>query len=235
MSARRILVAAGMTLAAGCADPSSPSIPAMASSHLADSAGSTSGAPVRLAFPEQNPGPPSYSELASDFVFHTERDAAIVFWRSTDCVPEDFNLLLNLDLTPAFPGGPPRPFVCPLTVEGVATWHDPAADPFPYQVRVRGSGAVPIWFVAWPELQASMSDSILTIAELVVLPSLRIGHASFYQESIMNSTQGQRHPSSATNARGLTDDGKPFRFHVSEKLQAGERDYLSVQIVIGTR
>jgi hypothetical protein len=92
---------------------------------------------------------------------------------------------------------------------------------------------VPIWLVAWPELQAAMSDSVLTITDLAGLPSLRIGYASFYQESVRNSTQGRRHPSSATVARGTMADGESFRLHVSEKLQGGERDYLSVQIEIG--
>ena len=233
MSTHRVLVAIGMAIASGCADPSGPTPPVMTSSHPADSAGSATGGPVRLAFPAQDPGPPFYSELASDFVFHTEEEAAVVFWRSTACIPDDFNLLLALDLTPAFPNGPPRPFLCPLTLEGVATWHDPATEPFPYLVKVRGSGAVPIWFVAWPELQAAMSDSILTITDLAGLPSLRIGYASFYQESVRNSTQGRRHPSSATVARGTMADGGDFRLHVSEKLQGGERHYQAVQIEIG--
>jgi hypothetical protein len=234
MRAHRLLIPFGAAIAVGCADPTSPSQPAVASFKIADSSGtSVTGAPVRLTFPGQDPGPPFYSEMAGDFLFHTEQEAAVVFWRQPECVPDDFNLLVNLDLTPAFPDGPPRPFLCPLTVEGVSTWHDPATDPFPYQVQVRGSGAVPIWFVAWPELQGAIGDGMLTIAELAGLPSLQIGYASFYQESVRNSTQGQRHPSSSTVARGTMADGGVFRLHVSEKLQGGERDYLSVQIEIG--
>ena len=60
-----------------------------------------------------------------------------------------------------------------------------------------------------------------------------IGYASFYQESVRNSTQGRRHPSSATVARGTMADGGDFRLHVSEKLQGGERHYQAVQIEIG--
>jgi hypothetical protein len=188
--------------------------------------------PVRLSFPDEYPGGPFYSELASDFVFHNDRDAAVVFWRQPDCVPADFNLLDFLDLTPAFPGGPPRPFLCTLAVEGVDTWHDPATDPFPFQEQVLGSGAVPVWFVSWPELQAAIGDGVLTISELQSLPSLRVGHASFYRESIRNSNQGNRHAGSTTNAQGVLTDGSVFRLHVSEKLQ-GERRFLQVLIEIG--
>jgi hypothetical protein len=92
---------------------------------------------------------------------------------------------------------------------------------------------VPIWFVAWPELQAAIDDGTLTIGELAGLPSLRIGYASFYQESVRNSTQGRRHPSSTTEARGPMADGRTFRLHVSKKLQDGVRSFLSVRIETG--
>ena len=49
----------------------------------------------------------------------------VFFYRSPDCVPADFNLLDSLDFTPAFPGGPPRPFLCELQIEGRALWHSP--------------------------------------------------------------------------------------------------------------
>jgi hypothetical protein len=85
---------------AGCADPASPRDPTAASPEAAAISASATGTPVRLTFPGESPGPPSYSELAPDFVFHTDRDAAIVFWRTPGCMPGDFNLLQNL--TPAY-------------------------------------------------------------------------------------------------------------------------------------
>jgi hypothetical protein len=233
MNPHRLLAPLGIAMTVSCTDPTHPTEPTGAPPKASASSSSGSGAPVRLAFPGESPGPPFYSELESEFLFHTDHDAAVVFWRQPGCIPDDFNLLDFLDLTPAFPNGPPRPLLCMLTVEGVETWHDPTTDPFPYQVQVRGSGAVPIWFVAWPELQAAIDDGTLTIAELAGLPSLRIGYASFYQESVRNSTQGRRHPSSTTEAHGPMADGRTFRLHVSEKLQDGVRSFLSVQIEIG--
>lgn len=231
MNPQRLLVPLGIVITVGCADPTPPTETetarvAPASTTIAR------GSQVRLPFPsDEDPGPPFYSELARDFLFHADQEAAIVFWRLPECIPADFNLLDFLDLTPAFPGGPPRPLLCSLTVEGVESWHDPAVDPFPFQAQVRGSGAVPIWFVSWPELQAAIGDGTLTIAELASLPSRRIGTATFYQESVRNSLQGNRHPSSTTDASGPMTDGGSFRLHVSEKLQGGERKYLSVHIV----
>jgi hypothetical protein len=229
LTAQRLLVPLAVVLTVGCADPTSPT---ETTTTAAASPKSAHGAPIRLAFPGDYPGGPFYSELAPDFVFHTDQEAAILFWRQPDCVPGDFNLLDFLDLTPAFPGGPPRPFLCTLTVHGVDTWHDPATDPFPFQEQVQGSGAVPVWFVSWPELEAAIDDGVLTIAELSSLPSLRIGHASFYRESIRNLNQGDRHAGSTTNAHGALTDGSPFRLHVSEQLQNGERIYLQVLIEI---
>ena len=232
MNPRWLLELLGIVIGVGCADPTHPTETSTASPMAAARTNSAHGGPVRLAFPsEADPGPPFYSELARDFLFHTDQEAAVVFWRLPDCIPHDFNLLDFLDLTPAFPGGPPRPLECLLTVEGVETWHDPATDPFPFEAQVRGSGAVPIWFVSWPELQAEIGDGVLTVTELASLPSLRIGNARFYQESVRNSLQGSRHPGSTTNASGAMTDGGAFRLHVSEKLQDGERSYLSVQIV----
>lgn len=227
----RFLLPLGILLLAACSDPTHPTDTTTTTAASMKTA-NAHGGPVRLAFPGDYPGGPFYSELASDFVFHTDREAAVVFWRQPDCVPADFNLLDFLDLTPAFPGGPPRPFLCTFTVHGVDTWHDPATDPFPFQEEVRGSGAVPVWLVSWPELEAAIGDGVLTIAELGSLPSLRVGQASFYQESIRNSNQGNRHAGSTTNARGLLTDGSAFRLHVSEKLQ-GVRRFLKVLIEIG--
>jgi hypothetical protein len=230
MPAQRLLIPFGIALSLGCTDPTRPEESAATPPAAAEA--SPKGAPIRLRFP--GPGdPPLYSELAPDFLFHNDRDAAVVFWREPECVPDDFNLLEVLDLTAAFPGGPPRSLLCPLTVEGVDVWHDPATDPFPFQLEVRGSGAVPIWFFSWSELEAAAADGQVTITELESLPSLRIGHADFYQESIRNSNQGQRHASSSTVARGTMTDGRGFRFHVSERLQDGNRVLMSVQIDIG--
>src|SRR5687768_7895681 len=86
--------------------------------------------PVHVAFPGGTPGPPIYASVGSGFLPHTEELAVVFFYRSPACVPADFNLLDFLDFTPAFPGGPPRPFLCELQIEGRALWHS-LDDPFP--------------------------------------------------------------------------------------------------------
>lgn len=181
------------------------------------------GAPVLRNFPGDDDGPPFYSEMSPNYLPHNDQMAALPFVRRTDCVPSDFNLLRVLDFTPA-PDGSLRVFQCPLTIHGQDVWHD-LADPFPYREHYEGNGAVPIWFVTWPELESALSDGSLTIAELRTLPSLVVGHADFYEESISNSTQGERSPHSSTEARGRLTDGRAFLFHLSETLKDGTRDY----------
>ncbi len=161
--------------------------------------GQSAHAAVTLRFPGESPGIPAYARIGPD-ALHTEEWAAVPFYRLPSCVPADFNLLRFMD--------PPRAFRCPMTVEGQEVWeHGPGQDPGPKQVITRGEG-VPIWFASWPELQAAMSDGVLTIGELSALPSLVVGTADVYQEVLR--------PGSliVINARGTLSDGRPFRLHV---------------------
>jgi hypothetical protein len=48
------------------------------------------------------------------------------------CIPHNFNLLVQFN--------PPTAFGCTLTIEGKRWWHDPATDPFPFQIRYSGLG-----------------------------------------------------------------------------------------------
>lgn len=57
--------------------------------------------------------------------------------------------------------------------------------------NLHGLGAVPVWFVSWPEMQAALADDVLTV--LLSLPSLRIGSASFFKET--------QHPGNETARR----------------------------------
>ena len=142
--------------------------------------------PVHVDFPGGTPGPPIYANIGSGFLPHTDDLAVVFFYRSPACVPADFNLLDSLDFTPAFPGGPPRPFLCELQIEGRALWHS-LDDPYPALQFFYGLGAVPTWFVAWPELEAAAADGVLTISELAALPSLQVGEATSFLETIRNS------------------------------------------------
>ncbi len=168
-------------------------------------------AQVRTEIPRDDPGPPFYARIErhavhTDIAPHSGGWAAIVFYRSPACVPPDFNLL---DLFDA-----PAAFGCALTVDGFEVWRrgPPPADPIPMFARFRGLGDVPIWFVAWPELQAAVADDVLTLPELEALPSLRKGSATFYRENL-RPTDGADHPGLSLTAHGTLHDGGAFGLH----------------------
>jgi hypothetical protein len=145
---------------------------------------------------------PFYARLERGGVHHTDDWAGIVFYRPPACIPEDFNLLDFFDT--------PRVFDCnPPTTDGFAIWeHGPGIDAAPLLVELHGLGAVPVWFVRWPALQAAIADDTLTIGELVSLQPL-VGSATAYQETL--------HPNSSIefNARGSLVDGRSFQFEAT--------------------
>lgn len=162
---------------------------------------------VRLAFPEETPGPPYYARISSDGAPQTEQWAAIVFYRDPGCVPSGFNLLQFFDI--------PRAFGCPLTVEGFEIWKNgPGQDPAPIQVKSRGLGAVPVWFVSPAELAAAMADGVLTIGELSALPSLQVGTADSFQE-VLHPSEAAKHGKLTITASGTLSDGRAFQLQVS--------------------
>lgn len=187
--------------------------------------------PVHVDFPGGTPGPPIYANIGSGFLPHTDELAVIFFYRSPACVPSDFNLLDFLDFTPAFPGGPPRPFLCELQIEGRALWHSPA-DPSPALQFFYGLGAVPAWFVAWPELEAAAADGVLTISELASLPSLRVGTTTSFLETIRNGVPAQRGGGEEVVATGVLMDGRAFVVHINEKFREGVHLFKNVRIDI---
>lgn len=181
----------------------------------------------RLEVPLEDPGPPAYSQVQRTagpeqfFIPHTDQWAAIPFLRETACIPADFDLLDFADFTPAWPGGPPRPFLCALTVEGFAIYKNgpPPVDQAPILSQFREVSEVPIWFAAWPELHAAASDGDLTVPELLALPSLRFGYADFYRETVQPGVERPQGPGNGRieiNASGQLMDGTGFRLHVRE-------------------
>ena len=161
--------------------------------------------------------PPFYAALAHGFEPHTDEWAVIAFYRTPECIPAGFNLLDFLD----FSG---QPALCELHVEGRVNWAS-LDDPYPAGQFLSGTGAVPIWFVRWPELQAAIADDLLTIGELAALPSLRVGGASFFLESVRNDTRGRRGGNEALVARGLLSDGSSFLVQMTEKFRDGVHLY----------
>ena len=155
-------------------------------------------AAVNLQFPGESPGVPAYARIGPDAI-HTDEWAAVPFYRLPACVPADFNLLRFMDA--------PRAFGCPLTVEGHEVWErGPGQDPAPKLVVTRGID-VPIWFVSWPELQAAMSDGVLTIGELSGLESLVVGTADVYREVLRPGEL------LVVDAHGTLADGRSFQLH----------------------
>jgi hypothetical protein len=185
-------------------------------------------AQIRQEVPEDRQ-PPIYADFGQGFLPHTEDWAVIVFYRSPACTPDDFNLLDFFDFTPAFPGGPPRAFLCDLHIEGFTLWRS-LDDPFPAEIMLHGTGAVPVWFVRWPELQRAIVDDHLTIGELVALPSLLVGSASFFLESERNSIPEQRGGNEALVASGTLEDGRSFHVELTEKFREGVHLFPHVRI-----
>jgi hypothetical protein len=181
----------------------------------------TAAADVRLT----GGGTPFYARIESGEIFQTEHWAVIAFYRPPACVPADFNLLALFDV--------PGAFVCgPSTIDGFTIWRNgPGTDPAPIQAELHGLGAVPIWFVRWPELEAAVADGVLTIGELAALPSLLVGSASFYEEML--------HPEQAAQvgelefvAHGTLEDGRPFATDGVLTFAAGHR-FPHVRIAFG--
>src|SRR5262249_32809970 len=138
-------------------------------------------ADIRLNVPEDiapsaYTRPDGLSGFIPDVIQGGEWDA-IAFYRAPEYVPLDFNLLDWYDASLAA-------LDCPFLLEGFIVWPDPANNGFPRSSELRGLGAVPIWFVKLSELQAAMATGEVTIVDLVSMPSLRIGTATFYQEQL---------------------------------------------------
>lgn len=180
---------------------------------------------VRTEIPP-DAGPPFYTYIqrlvdGSPFFFHDNEWVAISWLRDPSCVPPAFNLLDTNDFTPAFPGGPPRWLLCPLTVHGFAIWKNgpPPIDFVPMLSSLQGNGAVPIWFARLSEVQAAAADDNLTITELLALPSLRKGHAGLYQEITQPGTfrpQGEGNGKIEVTASGALEDGTLFQIEFRE-------------------
>lgn len=175
---------------------------------------------VRVEIPEDSPGPPFYSLLQPGWFPMTDEWAAVFFIRETDCVPGNFNLIDLVDLVPAFPNGPPRPFVCPLTIRGHEIWNTDPPDPAvgPLNITAKGVGAVPFYFVAASEAQAAAGDGILTIDDLEAMGSLLVGWADRFTLAQQTGTARGRPGSGKINvsARGQLADGRTFFFQTAE-------------------
>ena len=162
---------------------------------------------VHLSIPADTPAPLYYARISQDAsgteIYHDDTWAAIVFYCNPEDIPSGFNLL-GLYAT--------DPVRIQMTVSGFILW-DPeamAAMEAPRLINVHGDGAVPVWFVSWPELQEAINDDgELTVPELETLQSLRKGTASVYNEELLPLAH------ITINALGQFDDGGRFQFHAT--------------------
>ncbi len=171
---------------------------------------------VLLRFgPIDGGGVPAYARIemidGTPLVHHTDDWAAITFYRDPACprLSAGFNLLDFFDA--------PAAFDCPLTVEGFEIWRNGpwTGESGPIETESFGLGAVPIWFVSWEELQGAIGDGILTVTELAALPSLRVGAASYFKETL-HPFQSAEQTKTEIVARGTLQDGQSFLYQAEE-------------------
>jgi hypothetical protein len=177
-------------------------------------------AAVRLLVPDEDPGVPAYARIERAYVHHTEEWAAIAFYRSPGCVRSTFNLLNFFDV--------PAVFGCPLTVHGFEVWENggPPEDAAPLQAKLRGNGAVPVWFVPWPALEAALADGKLKMPELLALEPL-MGTASYFVETLPPDG-GANQSVLEIVAHGTLPDGRSFHYSAIEA--AGELRVVQIDI-----
>ena len=171
---------------------------------------------------------PFYARFGQNETFHDGEWAVIVFYRPPGCIPTDFNLIQFFH----FPGpGGPGAFACrPATTDGFEIWkYGPGIDQAPIFSHLKGKGAVPVWFISWPELQSAMSGgNAVTIDDLAGLSSLITGTATFYQETLQ-PTGAANNPVTNIVASGSLDGGGSFSVHATRISASG---HLNTQITL---
>lgn len=166
--------------------------------------------PVRI---EANGEVPFYARFGENETFSDGEWTVIVFYRSPDCIPADFNLNQFFH----FPGNDgPGAFACaPPTTSSVEYWaNGPETDPAPLIAEMTGHGAVPVWFIAQAEVEAAMADGVVTIGELAESPSLLKGEAASYTE-LLHPSQSNPQSLIQFKAEGALEDGRSFMVDVS--------------------
>jgi hypothetical protein len=158
---------------------------------------------VRLRVPDESLSGPFYARIERGLVLRTDEWVAIAFYRDPSCVPATFNLLNFFDFA-----GIPAVFSCPLTVSGFELWDDPAGAA-PKQSKLRGNGAVPVWFVSVDDYQTALPGLIMT--ELLAMPSLLQGVATDFEETL-HPLEAARRSMLLIVASGDLPDGRTFRF-----------------------
>jgi len=164
---------------------------------------------VRLTVPDESPSGPYYARLERGLVHATDEWVAIAFYRDPACVPASFNLLNFFDF-----GNIPNIFGCALTVHGFELWKNgPQVDIAPIASKLRGNGAVPIWFVSRSDFARALPG--ITKTELLGMPSLLQGWATFFDETL-HPDGGAEQSMLHIVADGTVPDGRSFQYEAVE-------------------
>ena len=159
-----------------------------------------------FSIPDESPGVPAYArELDSphsDWVVY-------VFYRSLDCVPQNFNLVDFLDFDLVDPANE-----CPILMQGFEIWEDPNSVA-PYQnVLWEVEGVwIPILFVDRNEWLAAVADERLTFRQLLRMDSLLVGWADKFHE-VLQPEGANKNPQLNVATSGYLEDGRSFDVRV---------------------
>jgi hypothetical protein len=145
---------------------------------------------------------PFYARIERGEILHDDEWAVIVFYRPPECVPDEFDLLDFYDW---------NAFGCiPHTTDGFIIWEgEPGYTPI--QIKLRGLGAVPVWFVNWSDLEQEVGDGELLMSELEGMGKLS-GTADIYSETL-HPTGAAQVPMINYVAVGNLEDGTSFKVH----------------------
>jgi hypothetical protein len=181
-----------------------------------------------LNVPDESSGGPSYADLGRDFIPADGSQVAIVFMRDPACIPPEFNLLDTMDI--------PAAFECPFLLCGQEWWYEPLVDfPFKCVYTLDNDGSVPVYFVDLAELYSEIADDQLTLGELETFSSLKVGHATYVRNELLNSnapdSDGKGH-GTMTAIGTLDESGEFFYVYWSEEFhpEIGKNVFLETVI-----
>jgi hypothetical protein len=148
--------------------------------------------------------PLPFHALVMTEVFPGNREAqwsGVAFYRLPEGIADDFNLLDFFDIPGAF-------FNEPMSVSTRSIRKDPDLAP-PFQLQVRGLGAVPVWVVDAEDMEEAIADGVLTMPELADIPSVVVGEATNFHEMIQPDSRDPRQVTLV--AKGTLEDGRTFQ------------------------
>jgi hypothetical protein len=182
----------------------------------------------RLSVPDEHPNGPFYSMIGLSPISgvlrlpHTEEWGAVPLLREPSCIPPDFNLLLVFH---------PAALSCPSLLAGhlIGTGFG-TPQMVLIQSQLHGAGDVPIVFASWDDLAAAVQDDVLTLSELLALPSAFVADASRYRETVVTGSQPPGGVAFRLTASGSTPGGDSFRLHYVD--QGPESDVSAVAQIV---